>query len=246
MLGALQRDDLGQALEPVLGGDVGGLVRRGAQAVDRADVHDPAPALLVHVRQGAADQPERRLQHQPQDVGEPVDRELVDRRHVLEAGVVDQDVDGEVERVDRVEVGQVDGHGGAADLRRRPAPPRRRRGRRRRRAAPAAASRTAQARPMPEAPPVISARRPDREEGAAMPARLGAGPGRPLRSCRRTPRAGRGGAYGRAGLHRRGRRWVAEPRLTNSGGPRTTTQRRRCPCACTTPTGGTCWRARSA
>ena len=38
------------------------------------------------------------------------------RRHVLKAGVVHQDVDGEVERVDGIEVGQVDGHGRAADL----------------------------------------------------------------------------------------------------------------------------------
>ena len=148
--------------------------------MDGADVDDPAPALLVHVRQRAADQPERRLQHQPQDVGEPVDGELVQRRDVLEPGVVHQDVDGEVERVDGVEVGQVDGHRGAADL-----------GGDRLRGlgvavdhddrAPASASRTAQARPMPDAPPVISARRPTSDPVGAMAATVG---GRAPRTAR--------------------------------------------------------------
>src|SRR3712207_7381286 len=55
----------------------------------RADVDDPPPAAAVHVRQRAADQPERRLQHQPQDQREAVDRELVQRRHVLQPGVVE-------------------------------------------------------------------------------------------------------------------------------------------------------------
>ena len=141
--------------------------------MDRADVHHPPPALLVHVRQGAADQPERRLQHQPEDVGEPVDGELVHRRDVLQAGVVHQDVDGEVERVDRLEVGQVDGDGRAADLL----------GHRlgglgvavdHEDVGAVGGQALAHARPMPDAPPVISARRPEREPAAAMHRRLGA------------------------------------------------------------------------
>jgi len=41
---ALERDRLGQALQAVLGRDVGALVRRGAQAVHGGDVIDPADA----------------------------------------------------------------------------------------------------------------------------------------------------------------------------------------------------------
>ena len=163
---ALQRDHLGQPLQPVLGRHVRRLVRRGAQPVHRGDVDDPAPALRVHVRQAAADQPERRLQHQPQDQRERLRRELVQRRDVLQAGVVDHDVGGRVEPVDRGQVGQVDGPGGAADLARRPgraASPSRSTTITR---APAPASRSAQARPMPLAPPVTRAVRPARTSSA--------------------------------------------------------------------------------
>ena len=116
VLGALHAMTLDSPSSPCLAVTYADLYARGAQPVDGAHVHDPAPAAAVHVRQRAADQPERRLDHQPQDVAEAVDRELVDRGDVLQAGVVDQDVDVEVQGVDRVEVGQVDGHRGAAHL----------------------------------------------------------------------------------------------------------------------------------
>ena len=55
-------------------------------------MHDPAPAAVVHARQQSAGQPERRLEHQPLDQREPLRVEVLDRRDVLEPGVVDQDV----------------------------------------------------------------------------------------------------------------------------------------------------------
>ena len=68
-------------------------------------MHEPAPAAVVHAGQQAAGQPERRLEHQPLDEREPLGVEVLDRRDVLDAGVVDQDVGvhvgAEAERVDR-------------------------------------------------------------------------------------------------------------------------------------------------
>src|SRR3712207_983014 len=104
---------LRQPLQAVLGGDVGALEGRGAQPVHRADVHHAPPAVRVHVRQGAAHQPEGGLEHQPEDQREAVDGELVHRRDVLQPRVVDQHVDVEVECVEAGEVGEVDGERGA-------------------------------------------------------------------------------------------------------------------------------------
>ena len=105
---ALQRDHLGQPLQAVLGGDVGRLVRRGPQPVHRADVDDPAEALVVHVRQRCPGEQERRLEHQPQDAPEHLRRELLNRRHMLDASVVDQHVDVEPQSLQPGHVGQVD------------------------------------------------------------------------------------------------------------------------------------------
>ena len=101
---------------------------------------------------------------------EPVDRELVHRRDVLQPGVVHQHVDVDVQRVDRVEVGQVDPDRGPADRLGDRRPPARSRSTTTT-CAPSAASRSAQARPMPDAPPVTIARRP--ASVAVMPGRLG-------------------------------------------------------------------------
>src|SRR5439155_19111814 len=78
--------------------------------VHAGDVDDAAPAAGVHVRERAAGQPERRLQHHAQEQREPVGVELGDRRDVLQSRVVDQDVDVAGQRVDGGEVGQVAGH----------------------------------------------------------------------------------------------------------------------------------------
>ena len=63
-----------------------------------------------------AGEPERRLEHQPVDPGELLGVELLDRRDVLDAGAVDEEVGVEVERVDRGAVGEVDLEVVAADL----------------------------------------------------------------------------------------------------------------------------------
>ena len=55
---------------------------------------EPAPARVVHVRQRRPRQLERRLQHHGKDSREAVGREVLDRRHVLQAGVVDEHVHG--------------------------------------------------------------------------------------------------------------------------------------------------------
>ncbi len=83
--------------------------------MDARDVDDPAEAALVHAREQAPGEPERRLEHQPVDQRERLGVELLDRGDVLDAGAVDQEVDLEVERVDGGAVGQVDGDVVAAD-----------------------------------------------------------------------------------------------------------------------------------
>jgi pimeloyl-ACP methyl ester carboxylesterase len=91
--GSLQRDDLREPLEAVLGGHVRGLELRGPQPVHAGDVDDPAVLVGVHVRERGADQQERRLQHDAEHRRENVRRELLDGRDMLESGVVHQDVD---------------------------------------------------------------------------------------------------------------------------------------------------------
>jgi predicted deacylase len=61
------------------------------------------------MRQALADEAKGGVQHEPQDLVEPVDGELVHRCHVLHTGVVDQDVDVGRQVAEGSEVGQV-GH----------------------------------------------------------------------------------------------------------------------------------------
>ncbi len=68
------------------------------------------------MRQRLAHEAERRVDHHPLELLERVGREVGQRRHVLEAGVVDQHVDVDVERVDRRAVGEVGHHRPAAGL----------------------------------------------------------------------------------------------------------------------------------
>ena len=109
-------------------------------------MHEPAPAARRTCR-AAAPRASRNgaSQHQPLDQAEPLGVELLDRRHVLDAGVVDQDVD--VHAVPRpsasidVAVGQVGDQVARRRPPRRPAGRRPRRGRAPARWAPSAASR---------------------------------------------------------------------------------------------------------
>jgi hypothetical protein len=112
---------LAQADQPVLGRQVGGLVDRGHQAVHRGNVDDAAPAALAHARQHRLHDVEGRGQVDGEDRVPALDREVLDRAGVLDAGVVDHDVDRPERargRVDQagglVGAGQVGLHVGAA------------------------------------------------------------------------------------------------------------------------------------
>ena len=61
----------------------------------RRDVQDAAPAAGLHARQRAANGVEGRRQVERDDGVPAVDRELLDRGDMLDAGVVDQHVDAD-------------------------------------------------------------------------------------------------------------------------------------------------------
>ena len=130
------------------------------------------PAFLrLHRREREADRVERRRQVERQDRVPFVDRELVDRRDVLDAGVVDEDVDG-AEFRERLAHHRLDRRPAAKGRRRHSAPSRRDRRRAWRGAsrsaaaspkpfrmtfAPCSANAVAMPRPMPLVEPVTSA-----------------------------------------------------------------------------------------
>ncbi len=60
--------------------------------------------------QGLADQSEGPDEHEVEDVVEALDREVLDRADVLDAGVVDEDVDVRGQAREPVEVGEVGDH----------------------------------------------------------------------------------------------------------------------------------------
>ena len=91
--GGLEADHLGQADQPVLGRDIGGLVRRSDEAVRGGDVDDPSPALLFHLRHRGGDAVERGRQIDRQDCVPLGGREFLHRRGELDAGIVDEDVE---------------------------------------------------------------------------------------------------------------------------------------------------------
>ena len=159
MRAALERGDLREPLEAVLGGDVRRLERRRTQAVHAREVDDPSEPAFVHAGQRRADEQEGRLEHQAQDEREPLGLELLDGAHVLDAGVVHEDVGVEREVGERRGVAEVDLPGLAADLACDPL------GRLAVQVGDhdvgaAAANARAHASPMPLAPPVTTARRP--------------------------------------------------------------------------------------
>ncbi len=114
--------------DAVLGGDVGGQrcqpalgrgVRSPAQPADdskgRRDIDDRRAG--PHVRQHVSCQPERRLQHDVEEVVQGVVIGVVQRRRVADSGIVDQEVDvapaldrGEDDSGRPVAVGEVDRH----------------------------------------------------------------------------------------------------------------------------------------
>ena len=100
--GDFERRHLGEADDAVLGRDIGRLERRGDEAVRRGDVDDAAPLARPHRRAAPA-----RVVWNADDrlmariASHFADRELLDRRHELDAGVVDEDVDL-AERLERL------------------------------------------------------------------------------------------------------------------------------------------------
>ena len=77
----------------MLGSHIGGFADRADQAMNRGDIDDAAPAALAHAGQGEAGTVEHRGQVDRDNRVPPLDRELFDAGHVLNARVVDQNVD---------------------------------------------------------------------------------------------------------------------------------------------------------
>ncbi|MNL43459.1 hypothetical protein D3C87_1659730 [compost metagenome] len=77
----------------MLGGDIGGLERGGPQPVGRGDIDDPAPAPFRHARQAGPDGVKGRVEADGHDALPIGILELLDGRHFLDAGIVDQHID---------------------------------------------------------------------------------------------------------------------------------------------------------
>ena len=89
----LERHGLGEAGDAVLGRDVGGLEGRGGEGMRRGGRDDAAPAAPLHAGHRRPDGVEGGRQVDGDDLVPLLGRELLDRRHVLDAGIVDEDVD---------------------------------------------------------------------------------------------------------------------------------------------------------
>ena len=77
----------------MLGGDIGRLERRGDQAVRRGDIDDSAEAPLLYAGEHGAPGVERGREIDREDRVPLRGRESLDRRYMLDAGIVDEDVD---------------------------------------------------------------------------------------------------------------------------------------------------------
>jgi len=91
-LRGLQRHRLGQADDAVLGGHVSRLLRGRHQPVRRRDVDDAPPVLALHARHREPRGMERRRQVDGDDGVPALGREVFYVGHVLDAGIVDEDV----------------------------------------------------------------------------------------------------------------------------------------------------------
>ncbi|MNC32070.1 hypothetical protein D3C75_804120 [compost metagenome] len=88
-----QPHHLGQADHAVLGRHIGGFADGADQPVHRGDIDDSPPVTLTHARQRQARAMEYGRQVQGDDLVPAFWRELLNRCHMLDTGVVDQDVD---------------------------------------------------------------------------------------------------------------------------------------------------------
>ena len=92
-LGDFQGDRFCQPHDPVLGHDIGRLVGRGDQSMGRTQVDDPAPVAFLHAGQGRFDRVPVRHHVDGDNRLEPVVRKILDRRDMLDTGIVDQNID---------------------------------------------------------------------------------------------------------------------------------------------------------
>ena len=88
----LERHRARQPDQRRLAGHVADAIGRPAQAVDRRDVDDAAPAVLLHPRHGEPDGVERRRQIHRHPFVPFLDADVFDGTQVTHDGVVDQDV----------------------------------------------------------------------------------------------------------------------------------------------------------
>ena len=93
LLGGLKRRNLGQADDAVLRGDIGRLERRCDQPVCGRDIDNSPKLVLAHRRQRRPHRMKRRRQVDRQDRVPFLDRKMLERSDMLDAGIVDQDIE---------------------------------------------------------------------------------------------------------------------------------------------------------
>ena len=91
--GQFQRGGFGQAGNAMLGRDIGGFERRSHQRMGRSRVDDAAPFARLHARNGCPQGVKGRGQVDGQNLIPFLDGKFFDRCHILDAGIVDQNVE---------------------------------------------------------------------------------------------------------------------------------------------------------
>ena len=92
VLRSLQRNNLGQSHNAVLGGYIGRFERRADQTMRRRDVYDAAEAVAAHRRDGSADAVKCRGKVDCNDRISFCDRKFVNGSDMLDAGIVDKNI----------------------------------------------------------------------------------------------------------------------------------------------------------
>src|SRR5215204_4587659 len=118
MLGSLQREHFDEPNEPVLRGDVTGLVRRGNKAVHRCDSEEAAVARVAQRLPGVTGEEEGARQQDGKERVPALLRKVLDRGDVLKAGAGDDRVDAAESLHRGSDGGAVAGRGGEIRLER--------------------------------------------------------------------------------------------------------------------------------
>src|SRR6516225_7648524 len=92
MLDAFLCDDLAEADQAVLRGDVRGFAQRGLLGVHRSDIDDRANLPLIHMAQAGLRGQERAVKVDCEHLLPFAKRKLVDRLHDLDAGIANENV----------------------------------------------------------------------------------------------------------------------------------------------------------